>query len=398
MVLPFFATYLRHDLGLATALVGLILGLRTLSQQGLYLLGGTAADRLGPQPMIIAGCALRAVGFGLWAISTSVPAIVGGTILTGLAGALFNPAVRAYLIHEHPDRRAEAYAIFNVVGNFGAVIGPPLGAALLAVDFRVVSLGACLVFAVLTVAQILALPRRALDPLGQSVLSSWGEVLGNRRFLAYTLAGSAYFALFNQLYLVLPLEAQRVTGRAGAVSALFVVSTVVGIACQVPLTRWCRARWSPGQAVAAGFALMSVSYLPLVLAAPLVADAPDALDGPHALLAGGPVLAATVLLTIGAAVASPFMVDLLPVVGSQRLVGTYYGYFYLVSAIIATGAGALAGALFDLPRPDTRGLPFAALAALGAAGGAAIAVMERRRLLDGTPSRAYAEPGKEVRE
>ena len=35
MVLPFFATYLRHDLGLAAALVGVILGLRTLSQQGL---------------------------------------------------------------------------------------------------------------------------------------------------------------------------------------------------------------------------------------------------------------------------------------------------------------------------------------------------------------------------
>jgi MFS family permease len=382
MVLPFLAAYLRHDLGFATALVGLILGLRTLSQQGLYLVGGTASDRLGPQPMIVLGCGLRVAGFGLFALTTSVAGIVAATLFTGIAGAFFNPAVRAYLTHEHPDRRAEAFAVFNVVGNAGAVLGPLVGVALLGVSFQVVSLGACLVFAALTIAQVLALPRRATAPLGQTVLASWGEVLANGRFLAFTLAGSAYFTLVNQLYLALPLEAQRVTGRAGAVMVLFVVSTVIGIACQMPVTRWCRAQWSAGRATAVGLALMGASYLPLAIAAPLIPDAEGPLALERALLTGGPVLLGTVVFTVAVAIASPFVMELLPIVGSERLVGTYYGYFSLVSALIATGIGALVGALLDLTAPITRCLPFATLALTGVVGGVAIAAMDRRRLLD----------------
>lgn len=60
MVLPFLATYLTDDLGYGAALVGIVLGARTLSQQGLFLLGGTAADRIGYRPVIIIG--LRSAG------------------------------------------------------------------------------------------------------------------------------------------------------------------------------------------------------------------------------------------------------------------------------------------------------------------------------------------------
>ncbi|MFR9806529.1 hypothetical protein ACL02T_30195 [Pseudonocardia sp. RS010] len=61
MVLPFLTVYLATELGWATALVGLVLGIRVLSQQGLFLIGGTAADRLGCRPMIVLGC-----GCGSW--------------------------------------------------------------------------------------------------------------------------------------------------------------------------------------------------------------------------------------------------------------------------------------------------------------------------------------------
>ncbi len=96
MLLPFLASYLSDDLGYGVALVGLILGLRSLSQHGLYLVGGSAADRVGCRPMIIVGCALRAVAFGLFAVVTSLPGIVAATILTGVAGALFGPAVQLF--------------------------------------------------------------------------------------------------------------------------------------------------------------------------------------------------------------------------------------------------------------------------------------------------------------
>jgi hypothetical protein len=101
---------------------------------------------------------------------------------------------------------------------------------------------------VLSVAQLLVLPPLPVQPQVTSVLGSWWEVVANRRFVALTLFASVQFALYNQLYLALPLEAQRVTGSLAAISAVFVVSTLIAIVTQVRLTTWCRSRWAPGRA------------------------------------------------------------------------------------------------------------------------------------------------------
>ena len=58
MVLPYLAAYLTDGLGMAAATVGLVLGARTLSQQGLFLPSGALVDRVGPWPSIVAGCGL----------------------------------------------------------------------------------------------------------------------------------------------------------------------------------------------------------------------------------------------------------------------------------------------------------------------------------------------------
>lgn len=85
LLIPYLAGYLGGRLGLSAALVGVVLGVRNLSQQGLFLIGGTAADRFGARNVIIAGCALRAVGFGLFALGTSLPVLLAASVLSGLA-------------------------------------------------------------------------------------------------------------------------------------------------------------------------------------------------------------------------------------------------------------------------------------------------------------------------
>ncbi|MFC5995827.1 MFS transporter [Pseudonocardia hispaniensis] len=375
MVLPFLATYLVDDLGYGAALVGLVLGVRTLAQQGLFLVGGSAADRLGCRPMIILGCGLRVVAFGLFALVSSPAGIVVAAALTGVAGALFNPAVRTYLTHEAAGSRAEAFAVFNVAAHAGALAGPLIGTALLAADFRLVAAVACATFLLLTVAQVVALPGRAAATHPEGVFGSWWTVLRNRRFVAFTLFGSAYFALYNQLYLVLPLEAQRVTGTPAAVAAVFVVSTLVGIVLQVRLTAWCRDRWAPGSCVAGGLALMGAGFVPVAVSA-LLPTAGGAPAGPAGLAPAVPVLLGTVVFTVGMAVTNPFTMQLLPVVGSERLAGTYYGFFYLVSALLTAAVAAVTGELLDTPGAGP--LASAVLLAVGLAGAAGVGTMQRR--------------------
>ena len=380
LVLPFLATHLA-SLGYAVATIGLVLALRNLSQQGMFLVGGSAADRIGCRPMIIFGCALRIVAFGLFALVESLPGLVAAAVLTGLAGAAFNPAVRTYLTHEAGPRRAETFAVFNVFANAGGLLGPLLGAALLAVDFRLVALVACGVFTALTLAQLAALPARAATAPRGGVLGSWREAVGNRRFLVFAAGGATYFVLFNQLYLALPIEAQRVSGVSGSVAAVFVLSTVLGILGQVRIVAWCRARWSAGRSMATGLLVMGVGFVPLAVSAPLLDTAPAGDWTVPGVLATLPVLLGTAVFTLGMAVVDPFYMALLPVVGREDLAGTYYGLYYLISAVAVAGTNPATGALIEACADGARWVPFAALLAVGVIGALVIGALARRGLL-----------------
>ncbi|WP_432953555.1 MFS transporter [Micromonospora haikouensis] len=375
MLLPYLAGYLADDLGLSAAVIGLVLGVRNLSQQGMFLLGGSASDRLGARGVIILGCALRAVGFGVFAVGVSLPALLAASVLSGLAGALFNPAVRAYLAQAAPDRRAEAFALFNVFASAGSLLGPLIGSALLLVDFRAAALAAAGVFAALTVAQALVLPPQPARSSGQSVLGDWREAVTDRRFLAFTLALSAMFALQNQLYLVLPVQAEQAGGHPLAVAALFVVSTVVTLVWQVPVTRWLHRRLARGPAIALGLAVMGGGFvLPL---APV--------GGPAGPVRLAPVLGAAVLLAVGVMIAQPFVLELIPAFARDGLTGTYFGLFYLVSGVVAAaGTTAVGRAMDDGSGSGVPAVAWLLCAALGLASAAAVWVLHRRGALGPT--------------
>jgi MFS family permease len=370
LLVPYLATYLTGDLGLSVAVVGVILGVRNLSQQGLFLIGGSASDRLGARGVIIAGCGLRAVGFGLFAVGESVPLLLAAAVLSGLAGALFNPAVRAYISVEATEaRRAEAFALFNVFAQAGALLGPVLGSVLLLADFRVAAVTAALIFAGLTVAQALVLPARAVEKHTGSVLSDWRECATNRRFVAFTLALSGMFALQNQLYLVLPMEAERLTGTSGSVAVIFVVSTVATLLWQVRITKRYQEKASRGRAIAQGMAVMGVGF---------VAPALAYLGSWDAVVGLLPVLVATLALSVGVMIAQPFVYELLPSFGREAVTGTYYGLFYLVSGVVAAGSTALIGWVNQV----AGWLSSLVCVAIGLGCAAAVVVLERRSLLE----------------
>lgn len=390
MLMPYLANHLSGGLGLAAWTVGLVLGVRTLSQQGLFLLGGTLADRLGCKPMIIAGCALRIVGFGLLGVVDTLPALLVASVLTGLAGALFTPAVRAYLAAEAGGRRVEAFAVFNVFYQAGILIGPLAGLALITLDFRVVCLVAAAIFAGLTMMQLRSLPTRVPEdggdrPVGlEGVLADWRVVAGNRAFLLFSLAMISSYVLSAQLYLALPLQARHVLGEgsgdAGS-SALFAASAIVAILGQVRLTAWARKRWSPGRSLTIGLGLMGGAFVPLILTAHLsIADEP--VTPTRAVLALAPALAATILLTLGTVLAYPFEMDTIVTLAGGRLVATHYGFYNTLAGIGITVGNLATGLVWDLSRAwEVPALVWVALAATGVTGTLALAWLTRHRHL-----------------
>jgi len=218
MLLPYLAGHLSNNLGFAAWVVGLILGLRTLSQQGLFVVGGSLADRIGYKPVIIAGCIIRTIGFGLLGFVTTLPGTIVAVVLSGFAAALFSPAVQAYLAHEAGDQRVEAFALFNTLGEIGTLVGPLIGAVLLGVSFQLVCVVASMVFLVITVVQFVYLPHRAGSEADSTnpVFADWQHALTNGRFVKFALGMLGYFVLYNQMYLGLPFEVQRFTAICAA--------------------------------------------------------------------------------------------------------------------------------------------------------------------------------------
>ncbi|MEV0532105.1 MFS transporter [Kitasatospora sp. NPDC050463] len=356
LLVPYLAGHLGQDLGLSALAVGTVLGLRNLSQQGLFILGGSAADRLGARRVIIAGCALRSVGFGLFALGESLTVLLAASALSGLAGALFNPAVRTYVAHEAADRKAEAFALFNVFATTGALAGPLLGTVLLLVDFRAAALTAAGVFALLTVAQVVALPGRAVPPPPRGVLADWREVAADRGFLAFSLAMVGLFGMESQLYLLLPDAARRATGWAGAVSLVFLTSTLANLALQLRVTTLLQRHGPPGRWIAAGLAVAATGFL-LPLTAP-------GLPG---------VLGGVLLLQLGLMTAQPFVLTLIPAFGRDGLTGTYYGLYYVVSGLAAAVGNTAVGRAMD----GAAAAPWLLCAALGLGSAAALARLHR---------------------
>ncbi|SFB56776.1 Predicted arabinose efflux permease, MFS family [Amycolatopsis marina] len=381
MLMPYLAAHLSLELGLAGWLVGLILGVRNFSQQGMFLLGGSLADRFGYKPLIVAGCALRTAGFAMLGLVNSVPALVIASAATGFAGALFNPAVRAYVAKDAGPRRVEAFAMFNVFYQSGILLGPLIGLLLTGVAFQLTCLVAAVVFAALTVLQVRSLPDRRADDESErgSVFGGWRTALGNRRFLAFSLAMIGSYVMSFQVYLALPLETRRLapseTVGTIQVGVLFAVSGIIAIVGQLRVTAWCRTRWSNGRCITTGLALMGLAF-----AAPLATVSTSSSN--EGLLVSTltfvPLLVSIAILTLGTVVVFPFEMDTIVSLAGERLVATHYGLYNTICGVGIAIGNLATGASLDLARSSgVPWLPWVVLMLIGAACALGVGTLSR---------------------
>ncbi|WTC88978.1 MFS transporter [Streptomyces griseus] len=380
-VLPYLATHLGSGLGMAGWLVGLVLGLRTFSQQGLFVVGGALTDRYGPRPVVLTGCALRIAGFGWLAVAGSTATVIGAVLLIGFAAALFSPAVeseaaREAVRHERDTGapRAHVLALFSAAGQAGAFLGPLLGSLLLLLGggFRAACLAGALVFVAVLTGHARLMPRAApvrepaqeptpppaqqsaphiVTRTAQPARSAWRAVFANRPFLLLCLAYSTYLVAYNQLYLSLPVEVERATGSQAALGWLFALSSLLVVVAQMPVTRCSARRIAPRTALVTGLAVVAAGF----------AAVPLTPAGPGGLLPGA---ALVVLLTLGQMLLVPAARGLVPDLVEDRHLGLATGALSSVSGVAVLAGSAATGALLEASAP----VRWAALAAVPLAG------------------------------
>ncbi|MFE0517410.1 MDR family MFS transporter [Streptomyces sp. NPDC058954] len=370
-VLPFLAEHLGRAVGMAGWLIGFVLGLRTFSQQGLFVVGGALADRYGIRPVVLAGCVLRIAGFGWLGFARQTWAVIGAVLLIGFAAALFSPAVESEVARQAvaletagQGSRTRVLALFTVAGQAGAFVGPLLGALLLAVDFRAVCLTGAGIFVLVLAGHARLLPQHIPGRERTRIKGGMRALLHNRPFLGLCCAYGAYLLAYNQLYLALPAEVERAAGSQAPLAWLFALSSLLVVTAQLPVTRWATARLTPRSAMLAGLLLIAAGFLTVAAARPA------GRTGATGLL---PAAGFVVLLTLGQMLVAPVARAWVPDLAEEGRLGLYTGALSSASGLIVLLGSAATGTLLDAGLPPAT--PWLALAAVPLA---AIALLPRR--------------------
>lgn len=334
-VVPFLALVMAQDFGMAATAVGVVLGARVFSQQGLFLVGGMITDRWGPRRAMLVGCLVRITGYLTLAMAGSFPLFLLGAVLTGMGGALFSPALES-LVGKAEERRRHAsgkaaglFALLAISGEIGAVAGPLLGALLLGVSFSWAALAGAAVFAIMTgvlwrsvpaLAPDTAHPRPAQARPGSSLPASLrsegiAAMLREKRFVGFAALYSVNLLAYNQLYFGLPVELARSGAGAGALAGLFAVASVLTITLQLPISRL-TGRMGPGAGLATGFTLKGLAFAGMALLAQFPATGTLQLLPALLLVAG---------LCLGHMCVGPVAMPLVLDFARGRRSGIYYG-------------------------------------------------------------------------
>jgi DHA1 family multidrug resistance protein-like MFS transporter len=380
MIIPLLSIYYVEQLGWAAASIGVVLAVRQFTQQGLTILGGALADKLGAKRLILAGLMVRMMGFAGMAWAHTFPLLLLTAFLAAVGGSLFDAPTKAAVVALTDEQdRSRFYALNGIASQLGLTLGTQLGAFLLKFDFATVCLVAAGSYIVTFFVTLLFLPAVQVST-GTSRLTS-GVVLAlrDRPFMLYTTILMGFWFMWVQLSISLPLAAQGVGGGADTVGWIFAINSVLTIAFQYPIMKFTTPRFRPIYVLIAGCVVMAIGLGGIALARTV-----EGLLGCVALFAIGSLLASPSQQTVTAEYANPIAL------------GSYFGVSGLALAV-GGGLGNLSGGLlYDVGKSlSFPALPWLVFLVVGLASAVGLTVVagRQRRAMPVQAAGSAATPG-----
>ena len=351
VVMPMISLRFVDQLGWAAGLVGLALGLRQLTQQGLGIFGGSLADRFGARPLIVSGMLLRAAGFFSLAWAESGAMLIFSCFLSGLGGCLFDPPRAALVIKfTRPRQRGRFISLLMMLESAGAVVGALLGSWLLRFDFTYVCLLGGGLFLLAALCNALLLPPYRLSVKPTPIWEGLGQVLADRAFCRLVLVLSGYYMMWVQMMLIFPILVKQLAGSTTAVGWMYTLESALSLLLLYPIARFSERRYRLETRLMAGVLLMTAGI-------GLVAFV-NTLTGVFVLLG---------CFYLGIIIAEPARETLMSKLAQPGARGSYMGFSRLGLALGGMTGYVGGGALYDhATKLGQPALPWLVLGTIGA--------------------------------
>ncbi len=119
-------------LGAPAQVIGLLVAAVTITGIFVKFPAGSLVDLFGFRRLILAGLWVKASAPSLYLIVSSWPQLLVWRFYHGLSTALYAPAASAQVAKAYPKLRGSRLGTYSAAENAGVVLGPVLGAAVLA--------------------------------------------------------------------------------------------------------------------------------------------------------------------------------------------------------------------------------------------------------------------------
>ncbi|MFD9478848.1 MULTISPECIES: MFS transporter [Streptomyces] len=384
MYIPFSLVFFHHVTGLSLTVVGLVMTVTGLAGLAFMPLAGTAVDRFGAKRVNLVLYGIRALGFALYPLASSLPAFAAVALVTAFADRSFS-VVQQSLIGEvaRGAARDRLQASIRALQNAGMGAGALLVSGVLALwgtgGFTYTAWGNSLAFALagLLVGRVRAVRAGEAAATAGPPDAGYRTVLRDRPFLGLTAANFLTALGYSALSVLFPLYLSTwLTAPDSLTGAAFTVNTVLCAGIGVLIAgRVRRSGARRTRSAALGALLFAAAFVGQIVLGTLK-------PGQSATLIA--LLVIVVVYTLGELVHSPSGGALSVSAAPEAVRGRYLATYQLSYSL----AGALAPSLFTALLAVDGRLPWAVLAV--AALGAALALLRLERHL---PAEAvHAEP------
>ncbi len=231
---PVTALFARH-IGAPTALIGLLVAAVTITGIFVKLPAGSLADLFGFRRLMLAGLLVKATAPFLYLAVATWPVLLLVRLYHGLSTALYAPAASALVAKSFPGERGRRLGLYGAAENAGVVLGPVLGALVLAHGGFTPAFLVAGVIGIAALLAILPLPHDAPaassgKPVWRDAVAGIRQIAGDPQIRLVSLVEGTLYAGVGTLQAYLPLYALSIGIPVTYIGVLSAGQAVVSVA------------------------------------------------------------------------------------------------------------------------------------------------------------------------